>query len=371
MGTSSWLASDRVDTSPPEDHSPLPRAVTTKRLEPTYAVTSHRLTKTATHLHICHVAKKLRASRQMPARQRAIANGGNAGRPLLPCQTVTTELAIEIDRLTCAYGEVPVLEDVTLAIRQGAFVGIVGPSGAGKTTLLRALLGAVQPSEGAIRVFGREVTPGQVPRVGYVPQLETVDWNFPVTVSEVVAMGLAVEGRMFSLPWLSRAHKRRVQGLLERLGIGDLAGRHIRDLSGGQQQRVFLARALVREPRLLLLDEPTTGVDIKTRHDVLHLLAELNHEGVTVVLTTHDLNSVAAHLPQVVCLNRRVVAYGTAASVFTSAVLEATYGAEMIVVHQGELTLIADKLGVFRDITDQHSHPEGADHKHPEVMGTR
>jgi zinc/manganese transport system ATP-binding protein/zinc transport system ATP-binding protein len=192
-----------------------------------------------------------------------------------------------------------------------------------------------------------------------------VDWNFPVTVREVVGMGLAVEGRLFSLPWLGRAQRGRIQALLERLGIGDLADRHIRDLSGGQQQRVFLARALVREPRLLLLDEPTSGVDIKTRHDVLHLLSELNHDGVTVILTTHDLNSVAAHLPQVVCLNRRVVAAGPPASVFTPAILEATYGAEMVVVQQGGLTLIADKLGVFRDITDQHSHPHGADHHHP------
>jgi zinc/manganese transport system ATP-binding protein/zinc transport system ATP-binding protein len=200
-----------------------------------------------------------------------------------------------------------------------------------------------------------------------VPQLETVDWNFPVTVQEVVAMGLARDGRLLGWPWLRARERKQVRGLLERLGIGELAERHIRDLSGGQQQRVFLARALVREPRLLLLDEPTSGVDIKTRHDVLHLLAELNHDGVTVVLTTHDLNSVAAHLPQVVCLNRRVVAYGPPNSVFNPGVLEATYGAEMVVVRQGELTLIADKLGVFHDITDQHSHPEGADHRHAVV----
>jgi zinc/manganese transport system ATP-binding protein len=177
-------------------------------------------------------------------------------------------------------------------------------------------------------------------------------------------MGLTREGSLFSLPWVSRLQRRQIQSLLDRLGIGPLGKRHIRELSGGQQQRVFLARALIREPRLLLLDEPTSGVDIKTRHDVLHLLGELNHDGVTVVLTTHDLNSVAAHLPQVVCLNRRVVAYGAPASVFTPAVLEATYGAEMIVVRDGDLTLIADKLGVFRDVTDQHSHPEGADHRH-------
>ncbi len=273
--------------------------------------------------------------------------------------------AIEVERLRCAFDGPTVLDDLTLAVRQGAFVGIVGPSGAGKTTLLRALLGAVPPMAGSIRIFGEDITNGHLPPVGYVPQLETVDWNFPVTVREVVAMGLAVQGRLFSRPWLTRSQKLKVEGLLERLGIGDLGGRHIRDLSGGQQQRVFLARALVREPRLLLLDEPTTGVDIKTRHDVLHLLAELNHDGVTVVLTTHDLNSVAAHLPQVVCLNRRVVAYGPPTSVFTPAVLQATYGAEMIVVRDGDLTVIADKLGVFRDITDQHSHPEGADHHHP------
>jgi zinc/manganese transport system ATP-binding protein len=289
------------------------------------------------------------------------------GRRCYPLAVSDASPAIEIERLRCAYDGAPVLEDVNLAVRRGAFVGIVGPSGAGKTTLLRALLGAMPRVAGSIRVFGEEVSAGHAPRMGYVPQLETVDWNFPVTVQEVVAMGLAVEGRLFSLPWLPSAHRKRIQTLLDRLGIGDLGNRHIRDLSGGQQQRVFLARALVREPRLLLLDEPTTGVDIKTRHDVLHLLAELNHEGTTVVLTTHDLNSVAAHLPQVVCLNRRVVAFGSPASVFTPAVLQATYGAEMIVVRQGDLTVIADKLGVFRDITDQHSHPEGADHHHASI----
>jgi zinc/manganese transport system ATP-binding protein/zinc transport system ATP-binding protein len=272
--------------------------------------------------------------------------------------------AIEIDRLTCAYDGPPVLEQVTLSIPHGAFVGFVGPSGAGKTTLLRALLGSAPRLSGTIRIFGETLQPGHVPSVGYVPQLETVDWNFPVTVQEVVAMGLAKEGRLFGLPWLQRKERQRIQHLLDRLGIGQLIGRHIRELSGGQQQRVFLARALVRQPRLLLLDEPTSGVDIKTRHDVLHLLADLNHDGTTIVLTTHDLNSVAAHLPEVVCLNRRVVAYGTPRNVFTPAVLEATYGAEMLVVEQDGLTMIADRLGALRDIADQHSHPEGADHQH-------
>jgi len=275
--------------------------------------------------------------------------------------------AIEVQQLTCAYDGPPVLDRLSMTIPAGAFVGFVGPSGAGKTTLLRALLGALPRLSGSIHVFGEEVTAGRLPRVGYVPQLETVDWNFPVTVREVVAMGLAREGRLFGWPWLTRGQHAGIQSLLDRLGIGALRDRHIRELSGGQQQRVFLARALVRQPRLLLLDEPTSGVDIKTRHDVLHLLADLNHDGTTIVLTTHDLNSVAAHLPQVVCLNRRVVAYGPPSSVFTPAVLEATYGAEMLVVQQDGLTLIADRLGALHDITDQHSHPEGADHRHPQA----
>jgi zinc/manganese transport system ATP-binding protein/zinc transport system ATP-binding protein len=145
--------------------------------------------------------------------------------------------------------------------------------------------------------------------------------------------------------------------LLERLGIAQFARRHIRDLSGGQQQRVFLARALIREPRLLLLDEPTAGADIKTRHDVLHLLADLNREGMTIFLSTHDLNSVAAHLPWVVCLNGQIVAEGDPDDVFTPEVLSRTYGSEMIVLREGNLVLVADKLSSLRGGEGHHGQP--------------
>jgi ABC-type Mn2+/Zn2+ transport system ATPase subunit len=142
-------------------------------------------------------------------------------------------------------------------------------------------------------------------------------------------------------PWATRAERADVHRTLSRLGIADLAGRHIRELSGGQQQRMFLARALVRGPDLLLLDEPTSGVDVATRHEVLHLLEDLNHEGIAVVLTTHDLNGMAAHLPNLLCLNQSVIAAGRPHEVIVPSVLEETFGARLDVLeHLGMLVVV-------------------------------
>lgn len=246
---------------------------------------------------------------------------------------------VTITNLDAGYQSVPAIEGVNLTIIDGDFVGIVGPSGSGKTTLLRALLGSARVFAGAIDIGGR--APGHDDaRVGYVPQLETVDWHFPVTVEEVVMMGLAA--RSGYLPWSSRHHRAAARDVMDRLGIDALRHRQIRALSGGQQQRVFLARALVSEPRMLLLDEPTSGVDIKTRDDILHLLDDLNRGGLTIVLTTHELNAVAAHLPWVVCINRGVVAEGPPERVFTTETLRRTYKADMnVIVHDG-ITLVAE-----------------------------
>ncbi len=254
---------------------------------------------------------------------------------------------VRLSGVVAGYERRPVLTDVNLAIRPGEFVGIVGPSGSGKTTLLRVMLGLVPVYEGEVVVDGQSVGRGSKPSIGYVPQLETIDWNFPVTVEEVVLMGRATRSGIW--PWPRKADLEDLNQLLERLGIAQHRKQHIRNLSGGQQQRVFLARALIRSPRILVLDEPTSGVDIKTRDDILHLLVDLNREGVTVVLSTHELNAVAAHLPRVVCINKTIVADGRPGDIFTTENLRRTYGGDMVVIKQGGLTLVGDMPHLFDD----------------------
>jgi len=291
---------------------------------------------------------------------------------------------VRLKGLSCGYDKQEVLSDVSLDIMEGDFVGLLGPSGSGKTTLLRTILGSVDIYEGSVEVEGVP-TSQQRPRVGYVPQLETIDWNFPVTVQEVVMMGRTMDNRFF--PWYRREDRMLAAEMMERLGISELANRHIRELSGGQQQRVFLARALVGSRRILLLDEPTSGVDIKTRDDVMHVLHELNHQGITIIMTTHEINAVAVHLPWIVCLNGRVLAEGPPAQVITSETLKLTYGADMPVIQYQGMTLVAESPHAFgrhapepeirqletahangTDSEHGHGHIHDHDHEQPEEM---
>ena len=239
---------------------------------------------------------------------------------------------VRLHRVTCAYGSNPVLVNVDLTFRRDQFSGIVGPSGSGKTTLLRVLMGTVRPIAGTVERCDSL-------RVGYVPQVDAINWSFPVTVAECVLMA-RTRGRV--LPWRSQTEHAEVCEILARLGIEHLAARHIRDLSGGQQQRVFIARALLGQPQLLLMDEPTSGVDVRTRHEILHLLDDLHRDGLAIVLTTHDLNGMAAHLPHLVCLNTEVIGQGTPREVLTPEVLERTFGAPMEILEHAGMPMVLD-----------------------------
>ena len=211
-------------------------------------------------------------------------------------------------------------------------VTIDGPAGSGKTTLLKAIIGSQPVAHGSITIDPRLT-------IGYVPQVETVDWYFPVTVEEVIVM---TRTKTKWWPRITSKERADVREVLEKLGIAEVAGRHIRELSGGQQQRVFLARAMFCQPDVLILDEPTSGVDVRTRHEILHLLADLHQAGLTIVLTTHDKKGFAAHRPRVVCFKKTVIADGSPREVLTSEVLEVTYGAPMEVLEHGGMPLVVD-----------------------------
>jgi zinc/manganese transport system ATP-binding protein/zinc transport system ATP-binding protein len=245
---------------------------------------------------------------------------------------------LDLQGVTAGYHSNPVFEDLSLQIEQCAFAAVVGPTGAGKTTLLKVILGALAPSGGRVLLNGEALGRANRAHVGYVPQRAATDVYFPVTVEQVILMGL--RGRRLP-PWPTGAERRSAAVLAERLGIAGVLRHHICDVSGGQQQRAFLGRALIAAPRVLVLDEPTAGVDMRTQQDVLVLLDDLNRDGITIVMTTHDLNAVAMHVPEVLCFNRGLIARGSPASVFTDVVLAATFGEDLKVVPHGGRLLVA------------------------------
>jgi manganese/zinc/iron transport system ATP- binding protein len=231
--------------------------------------------------------------------------------------------AIEVNDLTVAYREKPVLWDVDLQVPAGVLMAIVGPNGAGKSTLIKAALGLVRAAAGQVLVHGRPYAE-QRKLVAYVPQRGSVDWDFPTSVLDVVMMGC-----YGALGWLRRPGKKEreaAMAALAQVGMQDFAERQISQLSGGQQQRVFLARALVQDARLYLMDEPFQGVDAKTERAIVTVLQQLREEGKTVVVVHHDLETVSEYFDQVLLLNVRRIASGPVDEVFTEENLRLTYG---------------------------------------------
>ncbi|MCC7367487.1 MAG: metal ABC transporter ATP-binding protein [Chloroflexi bacterium] len=242
-------------------------------------------------------------------------------------------LAVDLRDVAAGYRGHRALNEVTLQAPRGTMMAIVGPNGGGKSTLLKLLLGLLPPWTGEARVLGQRPSDARK-RIGYVPQTGSGDWRFPATVGEVVMMG-----RYGRLGWLRRPGNvdwQLVRDALDRVGMGDRIDRQVGELSGGQQQRVFFARALVQEPELLLLDEPLAGVDALTERDIYHLLRHLSDRGVTSLLTTHNLSSVAEQFDLVAFVNRRIVAVGRPEDVFNEANLRATYGPRMALVRVGD-----------------------------------
>lgn len=254
-----------------------------------------------------------------------------------------TSPVLRLSGAAVGYGRASVLHGIDVEVQPGELVGIVGPSGSGKTTLLRLLTGHASLLAGTAEVHGRPLDRRRPPRVGYVPQVTDGDLDFPLTVRDAVLLGATADsGRG---PRFAATEHDRADGLLSRLGIADVAGSPLHQLSGGQRQRAWIARALMHRVDLLLLDEPTSGVDLQVRADVLELLAELRRDrDLTILLTTHDLNWVAAHLPRIVCVNETVIADGAPEEVFEPGVLEATYGTRMRIVRDGGRLLLADEV---------------------------
>lgn len=239
---------------------------------------------------------------------------------------------VELEEVAFDYGEVRVLDGINLSVESGDFLGIIGPNGSGKTTLLRIMLGLLEPTGGRVRLFGK--TPAafrEWGRLGYVPQKATLDPALPATVREVVASGLVPTLGLFRR--IGAAGRQRIDEVLGRAGMEAHAGTRIGALSVGQQQRVLIARALVSDPELLILDEPTGGVDPEAQTSFYALLHHLNRErDVTLILVSHDIGVVAKEVTKLACLNRRLVFHGRPGDFLSDAALAALYGPAVRVV---------------------------------------
>ena len=214
------------------------------------------------------------------------------------------EKIMEFENVSYSYDRQPALENVSFSIEKGDFVGVIGPNGSGKTTLVKLMLGLLAPDTGSIRILGkgiREFKDWQ--KVGYVPQKATnFDQNFPATVFEVASMGRFSKAGLIRR--LSDTDRKEVEKALHVAGISNLRNSRIGDLSGGQQQRVFIARALAAEPELLILDEPTVGVDMRAQHNFYALLKQLNGKmGMTLVLVSHDVGMITKSVSKLACVN--------------------------------------------------------------------
>lgn len=223
--------------------------------------------------------------------------------------------AIEIKNLTVAYGENIALEDLNLNIEVGSLMALVGPNGAGKSTLIKTILKFLKQITGEIKINAKTLA--------YVPQRNSVDWDFPTTLFDVVEMGCY--GRVGLFKRVSKEEKQKVLKAIEQVGMLEFKDRQISELSGGQQQRAFIARALVQEADIYLMDEPFQGVDSTTEKSIVEILKKLKSEGKTIIVVHHDLQTVPAYFESVALINKAVIVSGKVSEVFTQENIDVTY----------------------------------------------
>ena len=225
------------------------------------------------------------------------------------------------------------LDKINLEIFDKDLIGLIGPNGAGKSTLLSVVLGLIKPTRGTVRLFGDPVSPENLRRVGYVPQkAQAMDVNFPATVFEIVLMGRIPQVGMVHR--LHRKDREKVGQVLQTLAISDLKDRKIGQLSGGQQQRVFVAKAVVGDPKLLILDEPTSGVDAQSKNEFYTMLEKLNRDmGITIILSSHDIATVTKLANRVACINTSLFFCGSTSEFASSPVISNVYGYPVELMH--------------------------------------
>lgn len=250
---------------------------------------------------------------------------------------------IRFSHATFGFPGVIALKDITLEIAGGEFVGIIGPNGSGKTTLCKAVLGLMRPLEGSLQIFDcscEELRCHHRARIGYLPQKGRLDQNFPITVLEAVMMGRYGALGLFRRP--AKQDREIALQALANVGMQDHRHTALGHLSSGQQQRVLIARALAQQPQVLLLDEPTTGIDITTQHSVLDLVRRLHRDlGLTVLLVTHDINMIRPQVDRLVLLKTRLFAAGAPEAVLKLDTLQQVYGKDLVITEK-DLIIVED-----------------------------
>ena len=261
----------------------------------------------------------------------------------------TDAISLDVEHVSVTYPNGhQAIRDVSFSLQGRTVCALVGVNGSGKSTLFNTIMGIIRPQTGAVRVNGLPVVQAMRQNgIAYVPQSENIDWHFPILVKDVVMLGRY--GHMGMLRRPQAPDRDAVAAAMERLGISDLAGRQIGALSGGQKKRVFLARALAQQSRIILLDEPFTGVDAKTEFAVMELLKTLRDEGYLILVSTHNLGAVPQYCNEVVLINRELIAHGDIHEIYTVDNLERAFGSVLKNIGLGE---VAPQVRIVSD--DEH-----------------